>query len=526
MLETIKLKKIYENGVLAVNEVDLKIEAGEIFVLLGANGAGKTTIIMLILGFTDPTSGTALINGIDVVRNPLKAKKHIAYVSENVIQFGYTPEELLTGKTLLSSIVYPEDLHRVAQEVSGYSQSGVNEFNQEYRIVTKSGDVRYVDDRSWIRRDNEGKITHYQGIMLDITKRKLSEEAVHKSEEKFYKTFHNSPDAITITRTSDGSFIDVNESFYRISGYVEEEVIGRSSVDLNFWVSPEDRARYISILKKEKQVLDFETAFRKKNGELRDFLLAGEVIELNGEPCIIGILRDITERKREEEEIKRSRVELHLLSTHLQDVREEERKSLAREMHDEIGQILTSIKMNLSFLRRQVEAGEKKIKIKELDKEIQSMSEMVDHAVVRVRKIITELRPELLDKLGLIPALEWFIEEFAKETKIKCEYKFKVQNLGINQHKKLAVFRIVQETLTNVARHANATKVKVSIKKTNHEIIVEIKDNGVGISDEKRKGENSFGLLGMRERATITGGTLEISGAEGKGTTVKLIIGQ
>ncbi|MDP3149930.1 MAG: PAS domain S-box protein [Ignavibacteria bacterium] len=586
-----------------------------------------------------------IINRSPAVAFLWKAEENwtVEYVSENVIQFGYTPEELLTGKTLLSSIVYPEDLHRVVQEVSDYSKLEVNEFNQEYRILTKSGDVRYVDDRTWIRRDNEGKITHYQGIMLDITKRKLSEEAVKKNEKMLRLFIENSPAAIAMFDT-EMKYVIASHRFVADYNLGEQNLAGRSHYDVFpemterwkeihkrclagatercdedpfpradgkvDWVKWEIRPWYEreneigGIILFSEVITDRKNAdeeLRTANNRLTDVLenmndafvsldrnwcysymneKAGKIFNRNpkdmigkhiwtefpegiGQPFqrnyekamnenifirieeyyppydkwfenrinptedgIAIFFSDITERKKAEDEIKRSREELHRLTVHLQDIREEERKSLAREMHDEIGQILTSIKMNLSFLRRQVEAGEKKIKIKELDKEIQSMSGMVDHAVVRVRKIITELRPELLDKLGLIPALEWFIEEFAKETKIKCEYKFTVQNLGIDQHKKLAVFRIVQETLTNVARHANATKVKVSIKKTNHEIIVEIKDNGVGISDEKRKGENSFGLLGMRERATITGGTLEISGVEGKGTTVKLIIGQ
>ena len=368
----------------------------------------------------------------------------------------------------------------------------------------------------------------FEGIIVsldDITERKRAEEKLKESEEKLYKIFHNSPDAITISRASDGLFVDVNESFYRVSGYTRDEVIGYSSVDLNLWVSINERDKYISALGEKKHVSDYETSFRIKNGEVRSFILAGESIELKGEVYIIVILHDNTDRKKAEEEIKKSHNELRSLSAHLQIVREEERKMLAREMHDEIGQILTSIKMNLSLMKRQVETKKTKLHPVDLDNEIKSMSKMIDHAVVRVRKMITELRPELLDKLGLIPALDWYITEFERETKIISELKFDSEDLSSDKDKELTIFRIVQETLTNVARHSKAKKVTVDIRKTETEIVVEIIDNGIGISEEKLKGDKSFGLLGMRERANLVGGKLKIIGVEGKRTTVKLVIG-
>lgn len=401
-------------------------------------------------------------------------------------------------------------------------EGGIDE-SAEYKVLGKNG-TEFIVEISSVPYHIAGKLKGIQGVARDITKQKKAESALRESEEKFYKAFHNSPDAITITRASDGLLIEVNESFYRISGYSRDEVIGHFSVDLNLWVSLEDHDRYISILKEKKRVTDFETLFRTKTGEERNYILAGEIIELKGEVCIIGILHDVTERKRTEEKIKKSREELRSLSTHLQTVREEERTNLAREMHDEIGQILTSIKMNLSLIRRQVKAKDKKFQTKDLDNEIKSMSEMVDHAVVRVRKMITELRPELLDKLGLIPALEWYAEEFERESKIKCTFKSDFDELSLNHNVELTIFRIVQEALTNVTKHSKAKHVSVNIKKNKGGILIEIVDNGIGITEDLKKGENSFGLIGMRERAYIVGGKLEIVGVEGKGTTVKLVI--
>ncbi len=245
---------------------------------------------------------------------------------------------------------------------------------------------------------------------------------------------------------------------------------------------------------------------------------AGKVIKLR------GAFQDITKYKLLEQDILRSREQYRALSSHLQTVREEERTHIAREMHDELGQILTSLKMNMSLMRREVESKAGLIEPQEIVNEINSMNTLIDNAVRSVRKLITELRPELLDKLGLIAALEWFIQEFAKRTKIECEFLTEVEHLKLNPEKELAVFRIVQESLTNAAKYSGADKINVSIKKTDENIFVEINDNGKGISEVELKGTKSYGLLGMRERANIIGAELYITGQPQKGTTIKLRI--
>jgi len=237
----------------------------------------------------------------------------------------------------------------------------------------------------------------------------------------------------------------------------------------------------------------------------------------------VAVFDVITERKRAEEEIIKSRTQYRELAAHLQTVREEERTAIAREMHDELGQILSSIKMNLVLIHRQVEDRENTNYVKILS-EIDSLNKTIDNAVARVRKLITQLRPELLDKLGLIPALEWYIQEYNNEVKIKCELITECEECFLDNEKELAIFRIIQESLTNAAKYSKATLIMVKLYREKDRVNIEITDNGIGIDNTKLVEGKTFGLLGMRERANLVGGNLFIESGQGKGTTIKLVI--
>ncbi|MFA7229535.1 MAG: sensor histidine kinase, partial [Melioribacteraceae bacterium] len=230
-------------------------------------------------------------------------------------------------------------------------------------------------------------------------------------------------------------------------------------------------------------------------------------------------------RKLIEEDLKKSHAQLRSLTSHIEKIREDERAQIAREMHDELGQILTSLKMSIAFTRKEIEAGNLEMKRETLLREFHAINSTIDTAVEEVRKLITQLRPELLDKLGLLAALEWYTEEFQKSTKIKCSLEARDKSLALNADKDLAVFRIVQEAMTNIVKYAGAKSVKIFIRGEKDKLLVEILDDGKGISEEEIKGEKSFGLMGMRERAMLIGGSLEISGSPGKGTLVRLIVG-
>jgi len=252
-----------------------------------------------------------------------------------------------------------------------------------------------------------------------------------------------------------------------------------------------------------------------KQGELRVGLLSAQVINIGEEPCSVAIMHDITERKRVEEELRRSQEELRNLSAHLQRAREQERACIAREIHDELGQALTALKMDLSWLGKRLP-----FETSSLAEKVGAMSRLIDATTKTVKRISTQLRPGLLDDLGLVAAIEWQAQEFQERTQIRCELALQTGDIALNRELATTCFRIFQEALTNVARHADATSVQVTLKKKAETLLLKVKDNGKGLAEEEIAHPDSFGLLGMRERARFCGGHVKISSVQGRGTTV------
>lgn len=223
-------------------------------------------------------------------------------------------------------------------------------------------------------------------------------------------------------------------------------------------------------------------------------------------------------------EHERSTEQLRLLAAHLQSAREEERITIAREIHDEIGTLMTAIKMDLAFLNKEITSANPPKSRETLREEINATTKLVDDAIRTVHQVALELRPAVLDHLGLHSALEWQVREFQARTKIECEFASDLDLLTLDAERSTAVFRILQEALTNVARHAHATRVQVSLQEQDHQFTMVVQDNGQGISNQQILGTGRFGLLGMSERAHIFGGDVAIHGTPGQGTTVTVRI--
>lgn len=222
---------------------------------------------------------------------------------------------------------------------------------------------------------------------------------------------------------------------------------------------------------------------------------------------------EIAERKQAEQELRSSREQLRNLSAYLESVREEERTHIAREIHDELGQVMTALKMDLSWLSKRLPKDQAPLLEKTL-----SMSKLVDMTVQTVQRISAELRPGLLDDLGLTAAIEWQTAEFRKRTGIECEAALDLDGISLDRERSTMFFRILQEALTNVVRHAQATKVKIGLTRREHKLLLKVRDNGKGITNSKVYEATSLGLIGMRERARHFRGEVKIRGIHNKGT--------
>ena len=222
--------------------------------------------------------------------------------------------------------------------------------------------------------------------------------------------------------------------------------------------------------------------------------------------------------KRAEEELRKSRERLRNLSKYLQSSREQERTSIAREIHDDLGQILSALKMDLSWLGKRLPKNQTLVEKKK------SMEKILNDAIKTVKRIITDLRPSLLDDFGLIAAIEWQAEDFQTRTGLECKVTIEPEYFVVDQDRSTSLFRIFQETLANITRHANATEISVSLTKKDGEVVLKVTDNGKGITKKEISNTKSFGLLGIRERVHLFGGKMEIKGVKGKGTTVEVRI--
>lgn len=227
-------------------------------------------------------------------------------------------------------------------------------------------------------------------------------------------------------------------------------------------------------------------------------------------------------KERAEEQLRETNEQLRALSAHLQSIREEERKRIAREIHDELGQTMTALRLDLAWLQGKLSSTHF-LEVHELLEQVVQMSTLVDSSIQTVRRIATELRPRILDDLGLIPALEWQTEEFETRTGIQCTFSSSVEEIHLDQERNTAVFRILQESLTNVMRHADASHVDVQLTLEEHRLILEIVDNGKGLQDESPTLQ-SMGLIGMRERALLLNGVLRVQRRPEGGTLVRVEI--
>ncbi len=423
---------------------------------------------------------------------------------------GYNKEDLL--KLNMRDILFENGITSEKPENMLAEVLGGRVVINERMMRQKNGNIINVEISSKLLPD--GRV---QGIIRDITIRKKTEEEIRMSEHKYRLLFNQNPMPMSMISLPQRNFLDVNDAAIEFYGYTKKEFLEMNIKDLR----PEEEIINLSDISTYKAGINNTGIWRhrKKDGTIVKVNIITHDIINEGKHAKLVLANDITEKILAEEKLKKSHEDLRQLATHLQDIREDERTRIAREIHDELGQQLTGLKMDISWLSKKISNGSV-----EINQKMTEALKLIDETVKTVRRIATQLRPSILDDLGLISAMEWQSEEFEKRFKIKTSFIANTPTVQVESEIATGLFRIFQESLTNVLRHSKATEVKASLNSQDGLLILHIADNGIGFNAVENESKKTLGLLGMKERTLIMGGTYEISSKPGNGTTVVISV--
>ncbi len=354
-------------------------------------------------------------------------------------------------------------------------------------------------------------------FLNEITERKNAEQEILR-EKNLSDSIINSLPGVFYLADLEGNMLRWNKNIETVSGYLPNEIKNMRARDF-VAIDDQENLRVKKEMAIKDGASDAEVNFLTKEKKELPYYITAMLSEYNNQPCLLGVGIDITARKKAEQEILEANTTLRNLSAHLQTIREEERSSISRELHDELGQQLTALKMDMVWLGKKLKDSDIT-----LQEKIAESGALVDDTVKTIRRINTELRPGILDDLGLFAALEWQANEFSKRTGVICHLQLCEDEPQLDKNISINVFRIFQETLTNITKHANATEVFAELKTDGENLVMTIRDNGLGFDAEEVKEKKSFGLLGMKERAIAMNGEIKVVSEKGKGTGIQLLL--
>jgi PAS domain S-box-containing protein len=436
-------------------------------------------------------------------------KGKILEVNDSALHLlGYKYSELMNLH--LSDILTPEEINTNPVQYD-LLDKGVSTIKQR-KMRRKDGSIVITEVNSKILPDGR-----FLSMVRDLTDRIEAQKQIEKEKELSDNIIDSLP-GIFYLFDQNGKYLRWNKHLEIVSGYSAKEIAEMHPTrffegeEVNYIVER------IGIVFREG-ISDAEAYFVTKDKTKIPYFFKAILVDYEGKPCLLGTGIDISDRKKAEEELNNSYKSIRELTSHLQNVREEDRVHIAREIHDELGQQLTVLKMDISWINKRISTDDALIKEK-----MKSLLLMLDDTVQSVRRISAELRPSLLDDLGLVAAMEWQLHEFKRRSDIKTNFTAPEDELGLSDMVKTGLFRIFQESLTNVVRHSNAKNLRVSLENIDNSIILTIADDGKGFDKDKIVNKRTLGILGMKERSAMIGGTYDIVSMPGKGTTVVIAI--
>lgn len=439
---------------------------------------------------------------------------------------GYKESEIEKTFSEWESKMHPEDRKEIKSLINLHLEGKTPIYSAEYRMLCKDGSYKWILDRGKvIQYDNNGNPVRFIGTQKDISERKHKEMLLAHEQYLVNALMENTTENVFF-KDLNSRYIRVNKAFANSLGYPDSEsIIGKSDFDL---FSKEYAKKMVideqEIIRTNKPLN--EEGITKLQDGTETWILTNKMPLKNPNNTTIGtfgISINIDEQKRVETALKDSQEQLKKFAAHLQNVREEERVLLAREIHDELGQILIALKIDMGMLKQEIGASSK-INKEEIEKKMKQIMNLLDSTIKTTRRIMTGLRPETLELMGLNEAIKAYSVEFEDRHKIICTFESTITDKEIDSELSVALFRILQEALTNVVKHSKASEVKIHLEKTDDTILMVIADNGIGINKNTETRKDSYGLIGMRERVLILDGNISIDGDQDLGTRIKVTI--
>ncbi|TAH39912.1 MAG: PAS domain S-box protein [Bacteroidetes bacterium] len=427
--------------------------------------------------------------------------------------WGKKGTELYRNPSSFIESVHPEDKQKV---IAAHKNISTTLFNIiSYRIIKPDGSIRWIKAKANVVKSANGNLTEY-GYAEDITESKKYELEKQLALQRNAQVINTMMDGFMLADRN-GKIIEVNPSYCQTSGYSREELLNMTVNDLKLNKSADGRLERFDETLRERH-LQFESKHIRKDGEIVNLLVSTSIMDIDGEPMCSIFYKDIDDQIKAQQKIAEYTIQLRQLTTHLQNIREEERLALSRELHDEIGQQLLAIKIDVSRLSGYIGDNEKAQKL------IKDIKELIDSSVSSVRRINSELRPSLLDDIGLFATLEHQVKEFERRTNINFDFHITMDEPNLDSKISIGIFRIFQESLINVVKHAGANNVSAQLNQKNGNMELIISDNGKGFEISDGFTNKTFGLLGMKERASMMNGKLDVKSIPGKGTTLRLTV--
>ena len=420
--------------------------------------------------------------------------------------FGVERKKLLRRR--FGSFVVPEQRDRWNRLFADILRCGVA--NSCELVLVKADGESFHAHLDCLCPETKGDPPVVRVALSDITRQSRAEDSLHEWQQFVeYASW-----GMAIGDVANRTIRRVNPAFAKMHGYTEEEMLGMQSIDL---FAPQSRADYVSYYKSMLSAgyHAFETVRLRKDGSTFQAVMDASVVKgFDSAANYIVSVKDITERKANERR-------MHDLTAHLQSVREEEKANIAREIHDDLGGTLTALKMEAYWLAEELSENKE---AEPLLKHVELISQLTENAVNVTRRVITGLRPTILDDLGLLAALEWQAEQFRNHTGIACRVNSIEDKVKLDRQYSIALFRIFQETLTNVARHSGATRVEVEFRCGEEEVMLSVSDDGRGLPDGHTVSPTSYGVRGMSERVKQLGGKIKFDSPPGGGFSVTVIL--